>query len=465
MITLIQDHLFTMIGTALGVVIILHILRQQMRPSVSIAWVLAIVLIPYVGVPLYVLIGGRKFRKMAERKSYQVSSVSTLSLVEPPLANRAESVLRAAGMPPARCNNDIRFIDNGEEAYEEICAMIQSAERTISIMTFILGRDDVGRSLVKLLSERAREGIEVRLLLDALGCMWTRGSFVRELRDAGGQVATFLPILPVRRKWSANLRNHRKMVIVDGSWALVGGMNLGIEYMGPKAEEARWVDTAMTVSGSSVLDLKQIFIADWNFATNEGVEASHLSKESALSVEGTGVVQVVTSGPDVKGEALYDAILSSIYEARKRIWIASPYFIPDEGLMRALVIQANLGVDVRIILPAVSNHFIADLVRGRFLRRLVKAGATIFTYEGGMTHAKHLVFDDSLAVTGSMNFDMRSLYFNYEVAMFAYSLEEIEQTAEWMSDIAGRSRVWSETATGPLRRIAEDVTALVSPLL
>lgn len=465
MMTLIQDHLFTMLGTLLGVVVVVHMLRREMRPAVSIAWLLAIVLMPYVGVPMYILLGNRKWRKMTEQKSFLSSSLSTLCVLDPPLASRAASILDTGEMPPARGNTTMRFLDDGQDAYETVCAMIRSAERSISIMIFILGRDDVGRSIVSLLSERAREGIEVRLLMDGLGCLWTRGKFVDELREAGGQVATFLPMLPVQRKWSANLRNHRKVIIVDGVHAVVGGMNLGDEYMGPESLKTQWVDTVMEVQGATVLDLKQLFISDWNFVTDEGLEASALSKESAFEVDGTGIAQVVSSGPDVKEEPMYDAILSSIYEARQRIWIVSPYFVPDDVLIRALSVQARLGLDVRIILPQRSNHFFADLARGRSIRTLAEAGASIQLYEGRMMHAKHLVFDDSLAVSGSMNFDMRSLYFNYEVAVFVYSRGDIDVISQWISKMGDQTHEWTESPRGSMRRLAEDFSALVSPLL
>lgn len=458
---LVLGYLTTFSGLALGILLMARILRQQSRPAVSIAWLLSILLIPYLGVPAYLLFGGRKLYRWAGRKRYLYERISGTD--DPRPENLIERVLLTAGMPPARRENHVEVITNGVEAYHRTLELIDSAKESIDIMTFILGRDDVGRAVVNRLAKRASEGVKVRLLLDALGCFWTRGRFADPVREAGGEVAIFMPMLPLRRKWSANLRNHRKISIFDGETAMIGGMNLATEYMGPEPNEQRFIDTSTLIEGPTVHDLAIVFASDWQFATDE--ESIRHPAPPAGSNYGDAEAQMVASGPDVIGDPLYEAILCATYEAKERIWITTPYFIPDEGLLKALLLQGRLGRDVRIILPEDSNHPMADLARGRFLRQLEATGARIYVRQGKMIHAKHMLFDNHLTVVGTVNFDVRSLYLNYEVAMFVYSPSEIDRTAEWMQSIMNESVLYTPKKVSHMRQWAEDLALLVSPLL
>lgn len=465
MFEIIGPHLLTIAGLALGLLLVASIQRQHNRPAVSIAWLLAILAIPWLAVPAFLLVGGRKLRKQAQRKTELYRPMLRRPEGEPTMEDTIENVLMTAGMPSPRAGQRVEFLGAGEQAYAALMELIGQAKHSIHVMTFILGRDEVGRSLIDLLCRKAREGVQVRLLLDGLGCFLSHRIVAGPLRKAGGKVGVFLPVLPLRRRWSANLRNHRKIVVVDGQSAMIGGMNLAWEYMGPKPDPERWVDSAAIVRGDIAGDLEEIFASDWQFATGETLEQKRPIPPSPLPERHEGVAQVVASGPDVMGDPLYEAILSATYEIRRRVWIVTPYFVPDEGLFRALLLQTRLGRDVRIVLPERSNHLLADLTRGRFLRQLKRMGAKIYLYGPGMIHAKHLVFDDGIAMVGSMNLDMRSLYLNYEVAMFLYSQRELETVSRWMESIMERSHEFSSEEAGYLRMWAEDLSLLVSPLL
>lgn len=458
---LVFSHVSTFLGLALGILLMARILRQQSRPAVSIAWLLSILLIPYVGVPAYLLIGGRKLRRSADSKGYLYQG--TPPQEHSPDENHIQKVLSSAGIPPARRDNYVEVITDGTIAYRRLIQLIDEAEHSIDIMTFILGREEVGKAVIEHLAARASAGVEVRLLLDALGCMWSRGRFADPLREAGGKVGIFMPVLPLRRKWSANLRNHRKIAIFDGESALIGGMNLASIYMGPASNPERYIDTSTIVRGPAVHDLAVVFSSDWEFATDEP-NACHPPEPTTVD-HGDAVAQVVASGPDVIGDPLYEGILCATYEANERIWITTPYFIPDEGLLKALLLQARLGRDVRIVLPAESNHYLADLARGRFLSQLAATGARIYLRANKMIHAKHILFDDYLTVVGTVNFDVRSLYLNYEIAMFVYSPSEIERTAHWMQSLMNDSIPYRPEKAGYFRQWAEDLGILVSPLL
>lgn len=451
----------TIAGFLLAVALIAQVLREHRRPGGALAWVLAIVLIPYVGVPLYLLIGGRKLGRRIRLKSALYGQGAE---VETPLhaMSDPERILTMAGMPPTRSHNHASLHFNGETAFADLMALIEGARQSIHATTFILGRDETGRAIVEALARKAAAGVEVKLLLDSLGCLRSGGRFVRPLRQAGGDVGYFLPVLPLRRKWSANLRNHRKIVVVDGESAMVGGMNLATSFMGPRPRSDRFIDSAVFLRGPAVADIEDVFINDWQYATEEALPEEGIAPPGA---QGEARVQVVASGPDVPEDTLHDALLTACMAARERIWLATPYFVPDEPILKALTLQARAGRDVMIVLPARSNHRIADLARGPALRELIGAGAKVYAYEMGMVHAKVLLFDDGIAITGSPNLDMRSMYVNFEIALFHYSRPEIDATAAWLEQMRDASRPLSAEPTSMIREWAEGFCLLASPLL
>jgi cardiolipin synthase len=414
--------------------------------------------------PLYILFGGRKFRRVRERKAdlFDAGSGETVAPMEPLCL--ADHVLRTGSMPPPRAGHKVEVNFSGESAFHELIALLERAEHSIHITTFILGRDEVGRAIVEVLARKAREGVQVRLLLDSLGSVWAQGSFVRPVRKAGGEVGHFLPVLPVRRRWSANLRNHRKLVVVDNVSAMVGGMNLSTLFMGPEPNPERFLDASVFLDGPAVCDIQDIFLNDWQYAT--GVEQESIAASlPACPARGNQIVQVAASGPDCPDDTMHDALTSAIGDVRERIWIVTPYFVPDEMLLKALRLQAKMGRDVRIIIPRRSNHRIADWARRPSLRRLHESGVRVYAYPLGMIHTKLLLFDRSLAVSGSPNLDMRSMYLNFEIALFHYSEEEIGAIEGWFEGLFPQCDTWLPKPLTLAREWAEGLCRLVSPLL
>ena len=366
-------------------------------------------------------------------------------------------------------------------AYERIEELINEARATIHVATYILGRDSGSRSLIECLTRRAAEGVAVRLLIDDLGSWRVGRKFLATLTAAGAQVAFFMPVLQFFRG-RANLRNHRKLVVVDGQVALTGGMNLAWPYIGPRNLGGLWRDMSVVVEGPAVADLEALFASDWNFATGvtpdapgpqghdrpaEGDESRKMSQHAGPPGEAgfdSSIVQVVASGPDVAGDPLYESLLALIFAARRRIWIVTPYYVPDEMLARALGLAARRGVDVRVIVPARSNHISADLARASYLRDLHTAGGRVLLYAPVMLHAKSVIFDDQLAVIGSANMDMRSLFLNYEVALFVSSPMQVEEVAAWASGLMADCHPDLPVPGWP-RELAENVVRLLSPLL
>ncbi|MFZ5494923.1 MAG: phospholipase D-like domain-containing protein [Verrucomicrobiota bacterium] len=460
-------HLLTVAGFLLAVFAIARLMSERKQPGNTFAWLFAIAFVPYVGVPLYLLFGGRKIRKLAERKA-RLCPVSPGNVTVPENAGFASRVFTRDGACPPIGGNRVRFLTSGEESFAALEQGLREARESIHIMTFILGRDAVGRRIVKLLAERAREGVKVRLLLDALGCFRTSGRFCDPIREAGGEVVKFMPVMPLQTRGSANLRNHRKIAVIDHRHAAVGGRNLAIEYMGPAPHRRRWRDLDALIEGPAVRQVEEVFLADWSFASGQPLET--LQKELPAdwpAPAGSADLQVVASGPDVAGDPLYEGILSLVQQAQRSVWIVTPYFIPDEVLQRSLMVQARAGLDVRIVVPARSNHPITDLARRHHLRELQKAGVKVLLYQSGMNHAKLLFVDGETALFGSANMDLRSLFVNFEIGLVTYSAAEASAVRAWMAEVFAHCRPMPERR--PARRgfpaLGEEIARLLAPLL
>lgn len=429
-------HLLTIGGFLLAFFLVARLLAEKRQPGNTFAWLLVIVLIPYVGVPLYLLFGGRKIKRLIARKS---RIAPTLEGSIPPFDLTGQllptvQTINASGAFPPTSGNSVRLLTTGEEMYTTLAQQIREAKHSIHITTFILGHDEVGKKLVRLLAARAREGIKVRLLLDAVGSVFTSRRFVQPIREAGGEIARFLPVIPLSFRSTANLRNHRKIAVFDQHTAIIGGHNLAREYIGPTPWRKRWRDFGAIISGPSAALLNEVFLADWAFASGRSLDELH--KEvipESRRAEGTSSLQVVVSGPDVTGDPLYEGIISMIQEAHSSIWIITPYFIPDEVLFRSLMVKARAGVEVMLIVPAHSNHPITDYARRHYVRELRKAGVNAMEFGPGMMHSKAIIVDERMGMMGSANFDLRSLFVNFEIGVLLYSAPDVAAMKAWPS--------------------------------
>jgi cardiolipin synthase len=463
-------HFLTVAGFLLALFMVARLLGEKRAPANTFAWLLGIVLIPYVGVPLYLIFGGRKLRRLAKRKSPLIPTLPGPKPRAPaPLsAAVADTVTSAGGCPPVG-GNRFSLLATGEQDFAALEKHIRQAKHTIHLTTFILGRDDTGRRLVLLLAERARAGVKVRLLLDAFGCFVASSYFVNPIRQAGGEVGRFMPVLPFGSRTSANLRIHRKIAIFDHTTAMIGGRNLAREYMGPAPSKQRWRDLGAVIAGPAAALLNEFFIADWCFATRQSPDLLH-AEIPAHVVEpvGPSEFQVVASGPDVPGDPLYEGIIAMIQDAEKSITIVTPYFIPDDVLLRSLIVKARAGRQVTLVLPAKSNHPIADFARRYYTRELVGAGARVLLYSERMLHAKAMIVDDRVALIGSANFDLRSLFVNFEIGVLVHSAPDVLTLQKWAAELMSHCREARPAADGRrhlLGHVAEDLSRLLAPLL
>ena len=422
---------------------------------------MAIVFIPYLGVPLYLIFGGRKMIRRAETKP-KLSQDNAKPYCDSGISN-SYVFESGEGIFPPSTHNRITFLPEGGQAFEAIVDLIDNARNSVYIATFILGKDETGSAILQTLVKKASKGLEVCLLIDALGSVRISKKFLSPLIRAGGRAASFMPMIHWPFRGRANLRNHRKMIICDNQTAIIGGMNLASEYMGPQASTGRWQDLSLLVQGPVVDHLTDIFRLDWKFASKKAL-GHHSTDVQEQESGANGIAQLVASGPDVRNDSLRNAILTSIFRAKRRIWIVTPYFVPDELMLEALYIAAVRNVDVSIIIPQKSNHRLADLVREGYLARVQEAGAGVWLYEPRMLHAKAILIDDALAIVGSANMDMRSLLLNYEIALCIYDSDAIRQLETWMlglkADCSAR-KLQPKKSFG----LIESVGRLFAPLL
>lgn len=457
--TWVISFVLVILGYVLAILTLLQVVREARTPSGTMAWLLAILLVPWLAVPIYHLLGRRRVRR-ARSKDLLLDPRARARGGEP--WNKLDRLLRAYGINPPTRGNRFRLAWDGVGAYNDLVALISGARFSLDLATFIFNPDKVGLEIRDLLAKKAASGVRVRLLMDYVGTFGLGSDFLEPVSRAGGQVAWFNPIRHIPRTVRVDLRNHRKIVIADGCRAMAGGRNIGAEYLGPEIEPGQWVDLSFFIEGPAVADYSEIFQADWEYAEGEGGPGATGPWRDDFPEDGAGV-QVVPSGPDTPGDPLYNSIITGIYTADQRVWIATPYFVPDGPMVTALATAALRGVDVRVMIPTSSDSLLMDLARGHHLRRLQRAGVRILLHER-MLHAKMLVADDSLAVVGSANMDVRSFFLNYEAVLFLYGAAEISSVADWYCDTEADCRSERLKVTR-LRELGEGFVRLLEPLL
>lgn len=453
-------HGVFIVGEILIVITLMHMLYQRRTPTSMISWLLFMIILPYLAVILYFLIGTRKQSVKNSKSFLEIKSSGGESAVE---VNSIDGILRSNGIAGVSEHNSFELITDSVKAFEILMDEIYKAEKSISISTYVFKNDAVTAQLIEAMTEKASQGVHVRLLIDSLGSyrLYFFQGVLKKLRQAGGEVNFFMPLLRLPYRNYINLRNHRKIYLFDENVLLSGGMNLSGEYMGPVKRPDRWEDVLFKTQGEATYLYAQIFEDDWSYATGKSLRQATMPVKEHY---GDAYIQVVPSGPDIKGDALLEALISTIYTAKERIWIVTPYFVPGECFSHALKIARHKGVDVKLITPKVSNHLIADLSRSSYMRELVENDIGLVLYNGNMLHAKAILIDSSAAMIGSVNIDSRSLLLNYEVVSFAYSETIISEIERWMQCFIDNSDTELPRASN-VRRIAENFMRILAPQL
>jgi cardiolipin synthase len=422
-----------------------HSLRQRRQPAAAIAWVLFLVFIPYLALPLYLLFGTRKLVHFGSLPPLvQLASDGTTE--DAPLRQLAA----AMGQPPVASYQKLRIHTDGAQALRALWELIDSAERELSLSTFILRRDAVGDVLVARLTAKARAGVRVRLLLDAMGRVMSGSPDLQELEAAGVRIARFVPLWHSPIKGRFNLRYHRKLAVADGERLWCGGRNLATEYFEGFRDQAPWQDLTFDLRGALARQAGELLEHDWAFATgSRGAEGKGASGAVAQPF-----AQIIASGPDQADDTVHALLLTACFKARTRIVAATAYFLPGDALLTALCLAARRGVDVDLVLPGRSNHPMADLARHRALRDLVAAGARVWLVPY-MLHAKAVVIDDGLALAGSANLDARSLFLNYELMIAFYAAADVRRFAGWIEKQREGAERYEARAPGLLLDLTE----------
>jgi cardiolipin synthase len=462
------------------------VLVRRKEPSSTIAWILALVLIPPVGATLFLLFGRDRVRLPAKRKreldaAVRAQLAASMSANAKEEQNEDESALVSATEierslfrvgarlthTRATVRNRVEVLAEGGATYDALGTAIDGARHHVHAQYYLIRDDATGAWFRDRLAAAARRGVTVRLLTDGFGCFVLGRGWRRPLRKAGARVAEFLPMRSVLLQ-PVNLRNHRKIVVVDGEVAFTGGFNVGDEYRaGEMRSVGAWRDVHLRIEGPAAAQLQQVFFQDWAFATGDPIEPEAYFPHEVRGC-GDATVAVVPSGPDTRTEAIHHLFFGAIVAAQHEVLVTTPYFVPTESLMVAMEVAAMRGVRVRLLLPARSNHRVTFHAGRSFYAQLLEAGVEILEYEPGIVHAKTLVVDGRVALVGSANMDLRSFRLNFEVHALVHDATTAAKLVEMFEGYAAKSRrveldAW-RARPWPLR-VKEGAARLVSPLL
>ncbi|MHB8763081.1 MAG: cardiolipin synthase [Deferrisomatales bacterium] len=480
MVDLTWALLLTHLGLAAALVPDLLLRRKE--PVATLAWLQGILLLPGLGAALYLVFGTNTIQRRRYLRRKRVRGLT------PRLAPTEEAIAHALVHNPSAAvagvaaetlalaiatsrrsptrGNRLTVFENPSHLYDELEGAVAAARRHVHFEYYIFQPDATGQRFLDLLAQKARQGVEVRLLLDAVGSRRLGSGHLGPLLEAGGRVEWFLPLRLFPPRFAVHLRNHRKIAVVDGAVAFTGGANVGDEYRGRWARRPSWRDTHLKVEGPAVHHLHEVFAEDWYFTAGEDLlRPAYFPPQATV---GDAVVQVVASGPDDPARAIHATLFHAIASARERVWIATPYFIPDGAIATALATSALRGVDVRLLVPERTDHPLVDRAGESFLPALLEAGVRVYRYEAGMLHSKLVAVDGRWGTLGSANMDIRSFRLNFEVNLLVLSptltreLEEIVGRDLHHSSPYTRSHVDST----PLhRRITVAACRLLAPVL
>ncbi|MCA9613975.1 MAG: cardiolipin synthase [Sandaracinus sp.] len=455
--------------------VVVYILLERRSPGATLAWIFVLAFLPIFGLVFYFFFGPRRFARKKRRFSAARTSVRQRAaedrgreLHDPraiSLIRLGESVSGLVGRPRAA---ELELYTEGAPTYAALAEAIEQATHHVHLEYYIWDPDTVGTRFRDLLTRRAKEGIEVRVLVDAFGSSKTSDAFWRPLLDAGGRVESFNPLRITRfRPRLVNFRSHRKIVVVDGAVAFTGGMNLADCHSSEVVGDDAWRDTHLRALGPVARGLQMVFLGDWEFATGEAVAGqAYFPPERALDAPLTA--QVFASGPDENYDAIHKLYVGAVASARKRVLLTSPYFVPDEALRVALETASLGGAEVRLLVPKEGDVPLVAAAARSYYPELVSAGVRVFEYGPPVLHAKTLVVDDLVAVIGTANADPRSFKLNFEVALAAWDPATCDVLAEaFERDVARANEVTAQTieSWSLPRRIASAGARLFSPML
>lgn len=459
------------------------IFLERKNPTTTLAWLLVLGVLPSVGFVLYIIFSQNLSRtpmyNVKKRDSDLLNQIlseqlhafetKNLSLNNPSLDKYHHLVHFHLNYSQAELtqDNSIEVFNDGREKFDDLLKHIRQATSFIHMQYYIFKDDDLGQEILNALTEKAKEGVEVRLIFDEIGSRITKSKSFKPLIEAGGEVSRFFPSWLKIFNLRINYRNHRKIVVIDGTTGYIGGFNVGNEYLGLDKKFGYWRDTHLRIEGSAVYSLEVSFLLDWYFSNKKpaNFKAKYFPEAKP---SGTSAIQVVTSGPDSISEQIKEGYIKMINEAETSIFIQTPYFIPDESLLTALKIAALSGIDVRLMIPDKPDHMFVYWATTSYVDELLEYGVKVYTYDNGFLHAKVLIIDKEIASVGTANFDVRSFKLNFEVNAFIYDPKAANKLAEDFEEdqLRGTAITKEAYAQRPLWiRIKQSISRLLSPIL
>jgi cardiolipin synthase A/B len=348
-----------------------------------------------------------------------------------------------ASLTPITTASRAKILKNGDETFSNIKKKLREAEKFIHMEYYIFRSDRLGQEIIDILIEKARQGVEVLFMFDAAGSLKFTVKDLKKMQDAGIKAAPFSPLKYGFFNQKFNFRNHRKIIIIDGEIGFVGGLNVGVEYLGEDDKVGFWRDTHMMLTGEAVYTLHNVFLLDWEYVSGEKVLENHRAvKELNEDDEVDGAIQVVASGPDTQQGIMSDFYYTMMSCATKSIWISTPYFVPDEAIRTALRVAATKGIEVRIMVPEINDSYLTQYASRSYFSELLRNGAEIYSYKKGFLHQKVIIVDGNIASIGTANMDMRSFHLNFEVNVFLFGTSSIRDlVAHYETDMEESEKI------------------------
>lgn len=459
------------IFTAVGVVIV--VVSENRNPLKTIAWVLVLLLLPLVGLIFYYFFGeDHRKKRLISRKMHKKINRKTLERIElmqtlsPPAQYKGLiTLLNKEKDTPLSDGNKITFYSNGADKFDALVEELKKAQKHIHLQYYIFMDDVIGTKIKDLLIDKVKEGVEVRVLYDDVGSWKSKKKFYKEMAIAGIQVTPFLKVAFPLLTSRVNYRNHRKVVVIDGTVGFMGGMNIADRYING-ANGGVWRDSHMKIEGKAVHDLQTSFIIDWYASRSEFLVANKYFP--TLAVQGNNLMQIATCGPMGEFKKIHQGIFQAIINAKEYIYIQTPYLIPTDAIMLAIQTAAISGVDVRIMIPKKSDTTFVNIASQSFIYDFLKTKVKIYFFTEGFIHSKLLVIDDALTITGSANMDVRSFEHNFEIDAFIYNNETALAAKNiFIDDMQSCELIdlemWEKRSR--IRRFFESIFRLFTPLL
>ena len=471
--------LYSILITMSAVIIVVIIFLENRTPSQTLTWLVVFSAFPLIGFFFYFLFGRNYYREKMYRKKYfldkkaflEIEGYRNINMVWPEMGGHQQNLLHLAqriGNSPISADTETSVLTNGQETFSEMLKQLKRAKHHIHMEYYIIRNDSISNEIKRILIERSKSGVKVRFLIDAVGSWKLPRRYLRELKGNGVEVAVFGPVnLPFLNS-RFNFRNHRKIIVIDGDIGFVGGLNIGDEYLGLVESFGFWRDTHMLVKGEAVRTLQLIFLQDWYYSTHTSFLSDDYMRTPKQAICPSGAVQMVAGGPDNEYSVIKNVFFGMITSARKSVWIASPYFIPDEDIFQAIKLAALSGVDVRLLVPQNPDKWFVWYASRSYFPDLLEAGVKIYQYERGFMHSKIVIVDHELASIGTANMDMRSFHLNFEVNAFLYKTNSIEKlVSDYLEDLEYSNLLSIETFNKRHfgNRILESTCRLLSPML